>query len=601
MNGARSAGGERPGTGSADDVLTEDELAVAEARTRPSLTRVIAGAAAAAVLGAGIAAGGAFFKNPVPETSEISVELSATVPATGIHDPDEVLTADDRDRLLAQAADVRLPEVVDELRFMVFRTNDYEAIGSVERHLRADEPELIDGDVFADGVLIVGVGLSPRQSFVFAGDDVADKLGLNAGDAHLETTLDAIKPQVREDDVAGGLLAGLRQAVDADAVAQARHDLAAEERLRATGISGGVGLLLAGGSVGLIGTRRHLRGRRLARARTELDVVTREYGPLAERLDGIDKRVGSLRSPLADAPMLGQWAEVRDRFRAFGPEIDRFVELEAATHEAATHEDAGHDTTARRADRASAADGTARTIVPTSPWGKMKAARADLRRRQASDEQAFYDTRDEIAQAARAVRELARAEEHVERVERMERGDAATRVEELDDLRDNVVAAQLAAPNTAYPSVSAEGTGAYRELTEIRERTARLRGAVARRADAQGPTDAQHRADAQGPADPEGDDAFLRAYVALLGDYRTALDHLREVKPTSSKAAPPHSPALFEEGYRPGYSEVGFVPFDTMKKAYSWHSPGDSTNTGGNSGGSSSDSGFSGAGGSSHF
>ena len=583
MNGAQSAGGDRPGPGSADSALTADELAAADARTRPSRTRVIATAAAAAVLGAGIAAGGAFFKNPVPAASEISVDFAQTAPTARVDDPDGLLDAGDQDRLLGEAARLEMPEVVHELRFMVFEQNEYEVIGTVVDHLRGGEPGLIDGDRFADGVLIVGVGLSPRQSFVFAGDDVADRLGLNAGDAHLDAALEAIKPDVRAGDLTGGLLAGLGEVVDPDAIAQARHDAAAEERLRATGVSGAVGLVLAGGSVGLIGTRRHIRGRRLTRARAELDVITDEYAPLAERLDRVDAQVGALASALADETMHRQWAEVRDRFHDVGPEIDRFVGLEAATHPD------GED------GRGEApADEVPHAIVPVSPRARKEASRAERRRRQAADEQAFHDARGEIAQAARTVRDLGRAAESIGRIDLMERGDTTTRLEELDDLRDSVVAAQLAAPNATHDSAPEEETAVHRELVGIRKRTARLRGTVTRQADAQGP------ADAPSQVSVELDSAFLRAYVALLGDYRAALDRLREAESPRSKATPPHSPALFEKGYRPGYPAVGFVPFEAMKKAYSWRAPGDSTNTG-ESGGSFSDSGFSGAGGSSHF
>ncbi|MDK6259586.1 hypothetical protein QP119_03985 [Corynebacterium frankenforstense] len=533
------------------------------------------------MLGAGIAAGGAFFKNPVPAASEISVDFAQTAPTARVDDPDGLLDAGDQDRLLGEAARLEMPEVVHELRFMVFEQNEYEVIGTVVDHLRGGEPGLIDGDRFADGVLIVGVGLSPRQSFVFAGDDVADRLGLNAGDAHLDAALEAIKPDVRAGDLTGGLLAGLGEVVDPDAIAQARHDAAAEERLRATGVSGAVGLVLAGGSVGLIGTRRHIRGRRLTRTRAELDVITDEYAPLAERLDRVDAQVGALASALADETMHRQWAEVRDRFHDVGPEIDRFVGLEAATDPdgedgrgEAPADEAPHD---RPGQPAGAEEGVARRAAPAA--GRRRA---------------FHDARGEIAQAARTVRDLGRAAESIGRIDLMERGDTTTRLEELDDLRDSVVAAQLAAPNATHDSAPEEETAVHRELVGIRKRTARLRGTVTRQADAQGP------ADAPSQVSVELDSAFLRAYVALLGDYRAALDRLREAKSPGSKATPPHSPALFEEGYRPGYPAVGFVPFEAMKKAYSWRAPGDSTNTG-ESGGSFSDSGFSGAGGSSHF
>src|SRR5690625_7043354 len=91
------------------------------------------------------------------------------------------------------------PAVVEQLHYMVFEENDDNVNDTVEEYLRDNRPDLIGDDYFSDGVLIVGVGLDPRQAFIFAGEDVAEALDLRDS-SHLDDALDAIKPGVRSEE-----------------------------------------------------------------------------------------------------------------------------------------------------------------------------------------------------------------------------------------------------------------------------------------------------------------------------------------------------------------------------------------------------------------
>lgn len=525
-----------------ESALTDEEYQAATKRAG-----VARGKALAAFLGAGIA-GAALVGGPIalsidqPVREDYVVAPAAQELHAEVSDPDDVLSDEEERGIVADAARIHAPEVVRELRYLVFATNDDNVNDTVENYLRDNEPELIGEDHFADGVLIVGVGLDPRQAFVFAGEDVADELRLRSDDDHLDTSIDAIKPGVEDGNLRGGLFAGAHEAADAEAAGESAYESAREDRTVGVTLGsagGGIGGMTA---AGLFLARRNKRARALAQARAELDLLTREYGELAGRLDAIDVRAHSLTSPLVDATLRRQWEEVRDRFLSLHDDVDRLGALQLTTP-------------------ARPGAGGARAAGGSDAQGADKA---------------LYERRGEITEAARAVRRVSYAEDNIDRLFRMENGDVTVRREELQALREDIVAAQV--------EVKDAGSGLYRELQTLRERAEWMDSDLA--------------------TGGHGDAAFLDAYLRLLGDYRTALAQLKEEKfddVDADEATELRAPAIYEPDYRPGYGVYNFVPFWTMA---AWHTSNAQVQAQTGTSGAvntSFSSGFSGAGGSSSF
>ena len=146
---------------------------------KPTVGKIVA----ASILSAGVLGGGAAlgiattYDSPERAHYQIDAPTHSNL-ALRIHNPDGVLTADDERILERDAARLEVPGVVKQLHYIVFADNDDNVNDTVENYLRDHHPELIGDDSFADGTLFVGVGLNPRQAFIFAGDDVAELLEL---------------------------------------------------------------------------------------------------------------------------------------------------------------------------------------------------------------------------------------------------------------------------------------------------------------------------------------------------------------------------------------------------------------------------------------
>src|SRR5690625_4234236 len=367
-------------------------------------------------LGGGALAGGVGAAIDAPQRADFEVantaemEITSTF-STEVHNPEGVLSADDEARLERDAERIDAPAVVEQLHYMVFEENDDNVNDTVEEYLRDNRPDLIGDDYFADGVLIVGVGLDPRQAFIFAGEDVAEALDLRDS-SHLDDALDAIKPGVKDNNIPAGLFAGANAATDISTLAEDRYNDAVGDRIGAmvgSGIGGG-GVIFATDMS--IGAYRRSKAKKIAQARAEMSLVGKEYGQLAARLDQVDIRAHSLTSPFANATMRSEWEEVRDRFFHIHDQVDSLGNL------------------------------TSRD----------------------SDEQ-FLKNADEIHQAALTTRELSYAEENIDKLYRLEHGDDVVRRTELQALRDDVVEAQVALDDAK--------SGLYLELQNLRERADR--------------------------------------------------------------------------------------------------------------------------------
>ena len=393
--------------------LTEAELKEVHQKVRPGVGKMLGVSLLMGALGGGALAGGIGAAIDAPQRADFEVASTAEMEITStfsteVHNPEGVLSADDEARLERDAERIDAPAVVEQLHYMVFEENDDNVNDTVEEYLRDNRPDLIGDDYFADGVLIVGVGLDPRQAFIFAGEDVAEALDLRDS-SHLDDALDAIKPGVKDNNIPAGLFAGANAATDISTLAEDRYNDAVGDRIAAmvgSGIGGGGAIFATGLGVG---ASRRSKAKKIAQARAEMSLVGKEYGQLAARLDQVDIRAHSLTSPFANATMRSEWEEVRDRFFHIHDQVDSLGNL------------------------------TSRD----------------------SDEQ-FLKNADEIHQAALTTRELSYAEENIDKLYRLEHGDDVVRRTELQALRDDVVEAQVALDDA--------DSGLYRELQTLRER-----------------------------------------------------------------------------------------------------------------------------------
>ena len=393
--------------------LTEAELKEVHQKVRPSVGKMMGVSLLMGALGGGALAGGIGAAIDAPQRADFEVANTAEMEITSafsaeVHNPEGVLSADDEARLERDAERIDAPAVVEQLHYMVFEENDDNVNDTVEEYLRDNRPDLIGDDYFADGVLIVGVGLDPRQAFIFAGEDVAEALDLRDS-SHLDDALDAIKPGVKDNNIPAGLFAGANAATDISTLAEDRYNDAVGDRIAAmvgSGIGGGGAIFATGLGVGAY---RRSKAKKIAQARAEMSLVGKEYGELATRLDQIDIRAHSLTSPFANATMRNEWEEVRDRFFNIHGQVDSLGNLTS----------------------------------------------------QSPDEK-YLEQADAIHQAAVTTREVSYAEDNIDKLYRLEHGDDVVRRTELQALRDDVVEAQVALDDAK--------SGLYRELQNLRER-----------------------------------------------------------------------------------------------------------------------------------
>ena len=224
--------------------------------------QLLAGIGVTAVLAAGGAATG-YAITDIPEPDQVVVEQGAAAEVT-IDDPDDVLSPEDEARMLKDAQRLDTPAVVTDLHYMVFATNHENVLDTVQEYVRDNYPEMIgnadnEDNRFADGTMIIGVGLDPRQAFGYYGDDVANQLQVDYGQRD-EEVLDAMKPGVRDSNIPAGLFASARVAMDTQAAADYRISEAKDDRTGAMlelGF-GGLGLGTAGSAtvIGISSSRR---------------------------------------------------------------------------------------------------------------------------------------------------------------------------------------------------------------------------------------------------------------------------------------------------------------------------------------------------------
>ena len=348
----------------------------------------------------------------VPERDQYTVQ-AAGAPSATIDDPQDVLTPEDEQRLQRDTANINAADVVTDFHYMVFETNHENILDDVEELLRSQYPELIDQSKGengrpADGVLIVGVGLDPRQAFIYGGDDVTAELMLD-DDTYRESLLDAMKPGVKDGNIPSALFRTANLALDADGLSDRKFSNAEGDRGAAIfgAALGGFGVTTAVGA-GVAAVRNNRR-KAIAKAREDYELVTHEYTRLAGRLDEVDVRANSLSSAFADETLRRQWAEVRDRFLSMNELVHGAQGLSSINMD---------------------------------------------------DDKDVYKHHKQLADAAESVDHVSNAEDNIDRLFGVEHGDPATRRADLSTIREDVLRARS----------DVEDSGLRRELDLLMQR-----------------------------------------------------------------------------------------------------------------------------------
>lgn len=289
---------------------------------------------------------------------------------------------------------------VENLVYLVFGNNDYNVNDTVERYMRDNLPQFIEKDVFADGVLIVGVGLSPRQAFVFAGEDVADTFDLRDNSNHLNASIDAMKEGVVNNNIPAGLFASAAKAIDVDELKENQIETSFNRVTsvgKYGGMIGGIGGLIMG--MGVVDMREERR-KKLEEARSNKSKILNKYTELSENLDEIDIRANSLSSPFIDKTLRNEWSEVRDGFIKYNDVIHGVNGIGTISDD---------------------------------------------------DEDILIERYEEIKNVAESVDHVEVAQKNINRLFKLERGDSAVRMKELSDMRSDLLKARgesLISPHT---------------------------------------------------------------------------------------------------------------------------------------------------------
>ena len=430
----------------------------------------VIGASALLAVGGGAAG---YALADVPDASEFAVSTQAEAAQLMISDPQDILSAEDEQRMERDAERLPHPDTVQTIHYIFLAEGRENVNDSVENFLRDNYPEQIGNDKFADGVLILGADMQSRNNFVFAGEDVADQLKIRKGQ-RLSDVLEEMKPGLRDNNLPAAVFAGANLAMDADAVQQWGADDAEGDRIGLALAGGGIpsGAALIGGSIAA--TRRDKRRKKINQARADHALLASEYTGLSQRLDELDVRANSVSSAFANAEMRQQWSEVRDRFLSL------------------------HDTTQRNSV--------------------------------ATDQQA-YESADNLRDAAQTFEDASHAEDNINRLFAVEQGDGAARRNLLTDIREDIVRAphRGQGQRAQAGSCAAAGAGGLAGpepgfagvFGHLRPRARRLPGAAGRR---EAPR-VQRRQGAQRAAHPAPDGPGLRVLRLrpLRGDGLLAL------------------------------------------------------------------------------
>ena len=238
-----------------------------------------------------------------PAAPAFALEPSAVT----LDDQADILTPEEESQLKEDASNVTLPQSVTAIDFVTFESNDDNLNDTVRFYTGDHGLHDASGEKYADGHLIVAVGMDPRRMGVYAGEDVAGDLNLR-DEKRLKAITEEMRGLLADEKYDQGMLRGVQAAADTNLTAKDSNDG------HVGGIIGGALGVLGLGAAGaaLAATRK----KKAKKAREDWDYILAHHGDIAQRLDQINVRAHSLSSPLANDTLRAQWEDVRREFLA---------------------------------------------------------------------------------------------------------------------------------------------------------------------------------------------------------------------------------------------------------------------------------------------
>lgn len=126
----------------------------------------VIGASALLAVGGGAAG---YSLADVPDADRFAVSTQASAAQLQVSDPQNILSAEDEQRMQRDAERLPHPDTVQTIHYIFLAEGRENVNDSAENFLRDNYPEQIGNDKFADGVLILGADMQSRNNFVFAG------------------------------------------------------------------------------------------------------------------------------------------------------------------------------------------------------------------------------------------------------------------------------------------------------------------------------------------------------------------------------------------------------------------------------------------------
>lgn len=315
-------------------------------------------------------------------SAPVSQSTRAESVQVNVENPTGTIKPNDERFLIQETQKIDFPPSVKSVTYLVIDGRSDNLNDDVVQWIGTNRPDLVPdgtdkGGTWKLGELIVAVSTEQRHNGIYCGNDVCSDLKLTPGDGHLQRSLDDMKPSLRDQKWAAGLLEGTKAAADPSLEPETSD---VDPRV-VGGIGGGVAVVGGGIAIGAYATSRK---KKIATAKEQFSHISATYGDTAQRLDQIDIRANSLASPLAHAELRSQWATIRDDFLQVHDQVDRLgLTLD-------------------------------------------------------SQDKDFYAKRKDIATAHASVSALENADQNINTLFEMERGDEVVRRRELAALREDV-------------------------------------------------------------------------------------------------------------------------------------------------------------------
>ena len=230
-----------------------------------------------------------------------SATLALSGPLNGpveFYDEDDLVPYNQEWVITQLSYDITFPEEVKRLAYVVFMENESDLSRSISTTYPA---ELLseDGKQFADGTLIIAIGLNPKSKGIYCAPDVCEALGLNDS-SHLNGARAAMDVHTSHNRYDRALLDAARAAADPETA----NNYIPFWLKFAIGWFAAICILAA-----LWGATRLVRNRQHSTA-ADIRWLTKNAPSISLGFKQVDIQVDALTSPLATPKLHQQWDSI---------------------------------------------------------------------------------------------------------------------------------------------------------------------------------------------------------------------------------------------------------------------------------------------------